>query len=415
MKNPYPINPFLKFVVKVWMLFFTRKYRVTANISKELRNINEPYLLLSNHYGRYDPFIVSYWFKKRPNFVSSDAILRDRIIGTLFKGLGAMPKKKGVRDSYIIREMVKVIKAGGALALFPEGTRTWNGSTAYMDPSIAKLVRLLKVPVVTARMKGAYLMDPRWALPVRKAKMEIDYEIAIAKDEIALLTEEEIFDKIWEGIFQDDIAYQAAEMIEIESDNRAENVELVLWQCQECGDMRGFRSNGNDFTCNNCATVYALDEFGFIVTSDETALKFTNVRDWINWQNENFVAFVREKVQKEEKEEFFRAENMIIECAEGTGRMQNLGTGSIHFFGNRIEININDDITTLNLEEISSLGAQFKERVELFYHDYAYRFTSSSFTESGLKWELATNVVWANTGQEQKVAAYFSKTIFGLA
>jgi 1-acyl-sn-glycerol-3-phosphate acyltransferase len=408
MKNPYPINPLLKYVVKAWMFFFTKKHNITANISPDLVNIDEPYLLLSNHYGRYDPFIISYWFKKRPNFISSDAILRDRIIGTLFKGLGAMPKKKGVRDSYIIREMVKVINAGGALALFPEGTRTWDGQTSFMDPSIAKLVRLLKVPVITARMKGAYLMDPRWAIPVRKAKMEIDYALVIHKDEFSTLSEGDIFDRVWEGIYQDDIKYQQKERIKIRSDHRAENIELVIWCCPKCLNMSGFQSAHNNFSCKKCKSGYKLDAFGFIETMDESEPEFDNVRDWIGWQNDNFVAFMQRKFKEFDSGEFFAAENMIIECAEGKGRMQNLGTGSIHFYRDRIEVKLNGARTSLKLDEISSLGAQFKERIELFYHDYAYRFTSSSASESGLKWELATNVVWSLSGDNRKVASYFA-------
>ena len=187
MGNPYPINTFLRLVVKMWMSLFTWYYKISANISSELKDFDQPYILLSNHYGRYDPFIISHFIKKRPNFISSDAILRDKVIGTLFKGLGAMPKKKGVRDSHIIREMVKVVHGGGALSLFPEGTRTWSGETLFIDPSIAKLVKLLKVPVITARMKGAYAYDPRWSNKIRRAEVKIDYKMAVAKEEVGKL------------------------------------------------------------------------------------------------------------------------------------------------------------------------------------------------------------------------------------
>ena len=166
------------------ILGFKKVFKISANIPVEVKNINEPYLLLSNHYGRYDPFIISDFIKMKPNFVSSDAILRDPFYGRIFTGLGAIPKKKGVRDSHVIREMKKVIDRGGAIALFPEATRTWSGVTQYIDPSIAKLARLLNVPVVTAKMKGAYAFDPRWARPLRRSKMEIDYELSVTKDQM---------------------------------------------------------------------------------------------------------------------------------------------------------------------------------------------------------------------------------------
>lgn len=409
MKKPYPINPLLKYTVKVWMFIFTSWYRVKGNITPELKKINEPYLLLGNHYGRFDPFIISYYFDKRPNFVSSDAILRDKIVGTLFKGLGAMPIKKGLRDSMAIREMKKVMMAGGAIALYPEGTRTWTGVTHPMDPSIAKLVRFLNVPVITAKMKGASLMDPRWATPMRRAAMEIDFEMIINKEETRQLSEEEIFNKVKKGLHQDDTAWQKEKMIEIQSEKRAEQVEKAIFQCQCCEEFTDFKASGNRFGCEHCDQVFELDVYGFVKASVD--LKFDNLRDWINWQNKNFVDFLREKYDKSSDDAFFSAKAMSIERAKGSGSMKKLGLGDIYFFKDRIEVDVNNEKLHLDFKGITSLSAQYMERIEFFHHDYAFRFVSKKHFESGLKWELATNVMWSLSGDEHKVASYFSELI----
>lgn len=409
MKPLYPINPILKYIVKLWMFLFTTRFRVKANITSELKNINEPYLLLGNHCGRFDPFIISYFFNKRPNFVSSDAILRDRVVGRLFKGLGAMPIKKGLRDSMAIREMKKVMQAGGAIALYPEGTRTWTGVTHPMDPSIAKLVRFLNVPVITAKMRGAYLMDPRWATPMRRAAMEIDYERIISKEETRELTEDEIFSKIKAGLYQDDTAYQLEKKIKIKSERRAEQVEKVIFQCQSCNEFSDFQATGNVFSCENCHQAFELDVYGFI--SSPTNVRFNNLRDWINWQNENFVAYLRAEYAKGDKEPMLIAKEMSIERAKGDEPMDKLGLGEIRFYIDRLQVMINDEIIDLDHKGITSLSAQYMERIELFHGDLAFRFVSKKHFESGLKWELATNVMWSLTGDEHKVASYFTQLI----
>jgi hypothetical protein len=51
------------------------------------------------------------------------------------------------------------------------------------------------------------------------------------------------------------------------------------------------------------------------------------------------------------------------------------------------------------------------ERIEFFHEDYAFRFVSKKHFESGLKWELATNVVWSLSGDDHKVASYFADLI----
>ena len=411
MDNPYPINTFLRLVVKVWMTVFTWYYKISANISSELKEYDEPYILLSNHYGRYDPFIISHFIKKRPNFISSDAILRDKIIGTLFKGLGAMPKKKGVRDSYIIREMVKVVRSGGALSLFPEGTRTWSGETQFMDPSIAKLVKLLKVPVITARMKGAYAFDPRWAKSTRRAEVEIDYKLAIEKEDLSKFSEEEILAIIRGNLYQDDIKYQRLKMIKIRSGKRAEHIDLVLFQCPGCQSFAGFNDYKNQFSCADCGNTYVTDDYGFLSTAYGEPLPFADISEWLNWQNNNFVQFLNEQISQNVSTPLFHADKMKIEYAVGDGRMKSIGIGSVYFYLDRLKITCEDVEEELLISEISSLGPQFNERLELFYQDRAYRFTTMGKREPGNKWEIAINVIWAKTGQENKLAPYFKDLV----
>lgn len=411
MDNPYPINTFLRLLVKMWMSIFTRYYKISANISPKLKEFDQPYILLSNHYGRYDPFIISHFIKKRPNFISSDAILRDKVIGTLFKGLGAMPKKKGVRDSHIIREMVKVLRSGGALSLFPEGARTWSGVTQDMDPSIAKLVKMLNVTVITARMKGAYAFDPRWAKSVRRAAVEIDYTLAIEKEAVSKLSEEGILTIIRDNLYHDDIEYQRSEKIKIKSGKRAEHIDLVLFQCPGCLSFAGFNDYRNQFSCADCGNTYSVDDYGFIATAYGEPLPFDEIKEWLNWQNNNYVKFIREQIRLNVTTALFSAEKMHIEYAIGDGRMQSMGLGDVHFYLDKLILSTAELKEELLMSDISSLGPQFNERIELFYKDRAYRFTTTGKREPGNKWEIAINVIWANTGLENKLAPYFKDLV----
>lgn len=403
--STYKIKWYYKILVKLFFWIFKKVFEISANIPYEVANINEPYLLLANHFGRYDPFIIGDYIHKKPNFVSSDAILRDPIYGPLFKGLGAIPKKKGVRDSHLIREMKKVIDYGGAIGLFPEATRTWSGTTHYIDPSIAKLAKLFKVPVVTAKMKGAYAFDPRWARPLRKAKMEIDYEIALTKEQLNELTSEEVMEIINSKLQHDDIAYARGQQIKIKSNYRAEYIERMLFQCPDCKSFDGFKSVNNNFSCNTCNYTIDIDTYGFFTSKDE--VYFDNPRDWLNWQNQNFVDDVLGKLQDQIEIPLFEAIEMEIQKAEGNGAMIKKGIGKVSFYANRININCIDFEKDLFHKDITSLSPQFKERIELFYLDKAYRFTSTQHQEPGIKWELAINAVWSKTGQDFKLSPYF--------
>lgn len=409
--SSYKIKSHYQFLVKLVIWVFKKVFKISANITNEVRLINEPYLLLANHYGRYDPFIISDFIKRKPNFVSSDAILRSPLYGPLFTGLGAIPKKKGMRDTHVIREMKKVIDRGGSIALFPEATRTWSGATHYIDPSIAKLVKLLKVPVVTAKMKGAYAFDPRWARPLRRAKVEIDYDIAINKNQIAELNANHIMEIISSKLEHDDIAYARKEHIIIRSNNRAEYIERILFQCPDCENFEGFTSAKNCFSCNSCNYTIEIERNGFFTSQGK--LRFDNPRDWLNWQNKNFVNYIFNQLEKDLSTPFFQADTMEICEAEGNGKMIKLGVGTVSFFADRIEITGKNCNRILSHSHISSLSPQFKERIELYHLDQAYRLTSTKHQEPGIKWELAINAVWHKTNEQFKRSPYF-KNLFDM-
>jgi 1-acyl-sn-glycerol-3-phosphate acyltransferase len=400
----------MTFVVKVWMTIYTRKYSIKARIPDEIKDIKEPYLMLGNHVGRYDPFIQSHFMQMKPNFVSSDAVMRDRIIGTAFKWLGAVPKRKGQRDSQVIREMNRVVQAGGALAIFPEGARTWSGAPLDVDPSIAKLVRLLKIPVITSTMLGSYAYDPRWAKKVRKAGFEIDYKLVIRKEEIRNLSEEEIYKRICDQIQHDNIAYLEQNKVKIESEIRAESIELILFACPHCNSMAGFTSSGNDFTCKKCKTTHEVDEYGFFKAFD-TETRFTNTRDWMNWQNQTFVREIFTMMeQPDDGKPILQSGEMDIFYAGDTGPLKPIGKGKIKFYRDRLHVTMTDKSFDLMWEDVDMISPQYLERLELTTADTAYRFWPT-YPEAGIKWELALNAIRYAQGKHTQLSSHFKSIL----
>ena len=410
---PYKIKKRYKLLVKLVIGFIKWRYNLSANVAPEVKQLKGAYLLLPNHYGRYDPFILAYFLFphcKSPNFVSSDAILRDPIYGKLFSGLGAIPKKKGVRDTQVIREMLKVIERGNPVALFAEGSRSWSGVSNYIDPSIAKLVKLLKVPVVTAKMKGASVFDPRWAERLRRAKMEIDYKLTFTKEEVADLSEEEIMARLLPNLHHDDVEYVKTHPIKVRSNRRAEYIERIFFQCPECNKYAGFDSYRNQFACNACGYQGMVNTKGMI-TSKFKRVYFTNARDWLQWQNQNFISHVKSKLELKEEEPIFSAKSMLYSTATGIGKMDDIGIGVARFYHNKIVLELKNRTLEFTSEEIDSLSAQHLERVEFYVGDVAHRLTSTKHKESGLKWEIAMNTIWYYTDQQHKLSPYL-KNLF---
>lgn len=405
-KGYYKHNSFYVRLVHTVLFFFTRRHRVKVNIPKELRDINEPYLLLSNHVGSYDPFLVSHYIKKQPHFVASDAVMRDPVIGFLFRRLGVIPKRKNMKDSQVIRSMVKVVRGGDAVGLFPEGARTWTGTSLRYDPVVAKLVKLLKVPVITVKMKGMQLTNPRWGTKIRRLAMEIDYELAFTKEQITGATTDEIFSKIEKDLFHDEVDWQRSRKHIIDSDRRAEYIEYVLFLCEECKTIGKLKSAGNDFECKKCNRKTHVNAYSFFENLEGKPQLFDNIRDGYKWQRGYFEAYIQKHFNNKTYSPLFTDENMLI-SREVNEQMELIGKATLLFYINRIVIKYEDGKQTeFPIADIQVLNPQFNERIEVTYDNQNYRFEGEKPGVSGLKWELATSKIWELTGEGHKRSTY---------
>lgn len=399
----FKISPSVRRLTNIALWAMCKRYNISASISDELKNINEPYLLLSNHIGSYDPFILSFFIKKPLHYVSSDAVLKDPKIAFFFNKLGVIPKKKNTRDTQVIRDIISVVKAGGAVGLFPEGTRSWTGKSFTFDPSIGKLIKLLGIPVITARMKGMHLCHPRWAFSMRKTKVHIEYNMAFSKAAIQNMTSQALYKQLKKEIAHDEVAYQQQALSPILSDKKAEFIDFVLFWCSQCDSIGQLVSKGNTLSCQACKHEIRVNPYSFFEGNN---LPYDNIRDAFEWQRQVFEQYIEQHWQQNSETSLFEDEGMEI-FLEEADEMKSLGLAKLYFFLDRIEAHFeSNEKLTFWIKDIDVINPQFKERIEVNYQQKNYRFTNSNRIVSGLKWEIATTYIWHKIGQEAKTSLY---------
>lgn len=406
-KKNYKVSNTFYFFFKTILWFFVRMYNVSAVLTDNVKNLTGPFLVLSNHVGFWDPFVVAYFLRKRTHFVSSDAVLRDPVKRFFLKGFGVIPKRKNVRDTKVIRDMADHIAAGECIGLFPEATRTWTGSTLFIDPSISKLVKLLKVPVVSSKMKGMFLFNPRWSYKVRKGRVVLDYDLIIRADEIQSLSPEDIYERIRKALWHNETEYQQSAQIRIRSDRRAEFINYVLYYCPECLSFEGYNAIRNNLTCKNCGSQIHVDQYG-VFRHDQADFPYKSIDQAFAIQNEAFEPFVKNALEQNNGTFLFAENRMNIYRTRGSDYFEHLGAGRIEFYTDRILIKIQQrDDEVLYIQDIDTLNAQLYERIEIFCQDEVYRFVGEEKGVSGIRWEIATNIVWRHIGQAFKASRYF--------
>lgn len=408
----YKINKGFQLLAKIFLFFFTKRFKITADISDEIKNIDEPYILLSNHVGFWDPFVVSNFIKKYPHFVSSDAVMKDPIKRFFLERYKIIPKRKNMRDTQVIRTLLEYIKNGEAVALFPEATRTWTGNTLHIDDSIGKLIKLLNVPVITVKMQGMFLFNPRWAYSTRNAAVNIVYKLMADKEKLSRLSSQEITVLLKADLEHSESEYQKNAQVKIRSNKRAEYLNHVLFYCPNCKSFHGFEAKKNTITCKKCNFKITVDKYNILHAMNDKTLPYNNIEDAFRFQSQIFTNHIRKQIADKNKQAIFSENDMLIYQSINDSDFKLLGKATLSFYLDKINILFNNQSEkNINLNEILTLDPQLKERIELNTAYEMYRFIGEKPGISGIKWEIATNVVWQNTNQAFKQSSYFKNIL----
>jgi len=79
-------------------------------------------IIAPNHKSFWDPFFIALATHRHVRFMGKTELFTG-IKGRLFVGLGAFPVRRGTSDADALETARIVLRQGGVLALFPEGTR----------------------------------------------------------------------------------------------------------------------------------------------------------------------------------------------------------------------------------------------------------------------------------------------------
>lgn len=238
------------------------------------------YLILSNHQGFFDPVFISLTIKHPIYFVTGDAVRSQKWYSKLlFYCFAPLPKRKGFADVACIRAMRQIALEGGNVAVFPEGNRQWNDSMFYIDKSVVKLVRLLKLPLILYNIHGGYGVQPRWGKGLRKGPQTGEIKEIITWDDIATMSDDELYDKIVAGLRV--IDSESGKLYK--SKERAEYLERELFVCPKCGAQSTIHSHGNDVSCDSCGLTVTYGE-NLLLSSLDPDFHFTKLVDWYEFQ-----------------------------------------------------------------------------------------------------------------------------------
>ncbi len=276
-----------KFLVNIAAFLVRIKVKPDPDYLKE----EGPIIVISNHESYLDPMVTSKLTKGRPgNFVTGEFVFRKNPWGHWFKLGGAIPKKQFVVDTVSVKAMMKVMKRKGVLFIYPEATRSVDGSTITFDDGVAKMAKKAGAAIYIAHIHGAYLTMPRWGKGFRFGKITAEFVRKLPGSETAKMSAEELQQYILDGINYNENDY-AREHNPVHKGKYLacglQNVAYICPKCEKEFTMQWMgKRDGDKLCCSSCGNKIKYLPSGLLAPVGPDDKSFEDLSQWTAWERE---------------------------------------------------------------------------------------------------------------------------------
>ncbi|MBR2742177.1 MAG: 1-acyl-sn-glycerol-3-phosphate acyltransferase [Clostridia bacterium] len=133
-------------------------------------------IVCANHSTNLDPVLVGITVPKQVHFMAKKELFEGRIRNYFMNILGAFPVSRGENDIKSMKTAIRVVKEGGVLGLFPEGTRNTTGEELEAKAGVGFIVAKTGRPVIPITIRSGVKFRSKVSITVGKAMSFSEYE-----------------------------------------------------------------------------------------------------------------------------------------------------------------------------------------------------------------------------------------------
>ena len=131
-------------------------------------------LIACTHQSFLDPMMVGTGVGLRKvAFMARRSLFRTRFFAWVLRSANTFAVNRGEVDPAAVKLAVEKMKAGELLLVFPEGTRTTDGTIGEIRPGTAMMASRAGVPIIPAVIHGAFEAWPKHARLPRFRRVRI--------------------------------------------------------------------------------------------------------------------------------------------------------------------------------------------------------------------------------------------------
>ncbi|MBR2974967.1 MAG: 1-acyl-sn-glycerol-3-phosphate acyltransferase [Clostridia bacterium] len=358
-------KPRHKFLPAVVGPFFRAHCKVQYKMSfPKQKDFEEGSIILCNHTTVFDMFHITSLFRQPIYYMASIDLFEHAVIGKLLKYFfEPIPKEKSKKsDIAAIKGCVRVAKENGTLCIFPEGNRTFSGKLCYVDPSICKLITMLKKPLVLVTLTNGFGVDPRWGNKARRGKMKFTVEKTIPYDQYKDMSQDELYKLIVDTLSVDNFNKD----VWVKSNKSAEYLERVTYVCPKCGKMHCLVSKGNYLNCTACGLSVRYNE-DLTMSANWEGFPFTYLYEWYDWQIEKMFDFALSTTQPTFTDDVGLYHPRMFK------KKQKIGKGKVKIFADRFEFALQKQVVTIPFDKIQAITMVGKKKMNIYFDGKTYQ------------------------------------------
>ena len=129
-------------------------------------------IVAANHRSYWDPLLIGTAAIRELHFLAKEELFRPPLFGPLIRSFNAIPIRRGMADVSGLSRAMDVLRAGRALIVFPEGTRSRGDDLRPARPGVGMLAIATGARIVPAYVENSN-RPRKWIL--RQVRLRVTF------------------------------------------------------------------------------------------------------------------------------------------------------------------------------------------------------------------------------------------------
>jgi 1-acyl-sn-glycerol-3-phosphate acyltransferase len=130
-------------------------------------------IVAANHVSFLDPPFIGQAFDEPLYFFARKTLFDHPLAGWLLKEWQSIPIDRDKPDTASLKATIRLLKSGKKVLMFPEGTRSPDGSLQPAEAGVGLFLAKTGAPVLPVRIFGTYEAYPRGAKFIRPSSVTL--------------------------------------------------------------------------------------------------------------------------------------------------------------------------------------------------------------------------------------------------